>query len=188
MPRKPNEHLSVYLLKLVGLGSLFLLVSILSPQLPYLVIKALLKKRFGAKYNNKQIGHSIRYLKRKKFIALENKSGKIQMVLTKLGLKHLQNADLDMIKIAPHAWDAKWRIVMFDIPEEHKPARHVFRRKLKELGFVHFQRSVFLLPFKCEKEIYELAEHLSISSYVHILSADRFPNDKSLLKRCQITH
>lgn len=187
MARKPNEHLSVYLLKLAGLGSLFLLVSILSPQLPYLVIKALIKKQFGAKYDNKQIGNSLRYLKRKKFIAFENKSDKMRIVLTKLGLKHLQNADLNLIKITPHAWDGKWRIVMFDIPEEHKPARHVFRRKLKELGFVHFQRSVFLLPFKCEKEISELAVWLSINSYVHILSADRFPNDKLLLKRFQIT-
>lgn len=50
-------------------------------------------------------------------------------------------------------WDGKWRLVIFDIPEERKKIRDSFRSHLKRLGFVEFQKSVFAFPYPCEDEI-----------------------------------
>lgn len=186
MARKPNEHLSLYLLKLTGMGALFIGASILAPAFPYQAVKHLLKKKFKTDYNDRQIASSIRYLKRKQFIAFENKQSKFRAVMTKLGKRHLKQISIDLIKIKPHAWDGKWRIVMFDIPEDHKSARHAFRRRLQELNFVHFQRSVFLLPFRCEEEIKTIANALNVLPDVHVLTAERFRHDTKLLKKFNI--
>ncbi len=68
-------------------------------------------------------------------------------------------------------WDKKWRIVVFDIPEQFKQARHILRSKLKALGFTMVQRSVFICPFTCESEIAFLVQYLEISPHVDVIVA-----------------
>ena len=93
---------------------------------------------------------------------------------------------MDEITIKPVHWDGQWRFLTFDIPEKNKGARHVFRAKLKELGFFHFQRSVFLLPYPCEKEIDVITRSLEIEPCVHLITAKRFPGDKVLIKKFRL--
>ena len=54
--------------------------------------------------------------------------------------------------------DGEWRIVIFDIPEKFKKAREALRMKLKELGFLELQKSVFIFPYECEDEINFIVE------------------------------
>lgn len=173
----------MYILKLIGVGLLLISASILAPQLPYFLLRQLIHQKFRQTYNQKQLSDSIRYLKRKKFIAFEYKENKIKILLTKLGRKKLFEQQLSEITIKSTNWDGRWRVLTFDIPEQHRAARHFFRKKLKGMGFYHFQRSVFILPYPCEKEIDLLAKHLEIRPYVHVLTAARFANDKILVKK-----
>ena len=69
-------------------------------------------------------------------------------------------------------WDRKWRIVIFDIPEELHKNRNSFRAKIKNLGFYMLQRSVFVFPYPCEEELNELCSRLNISDYVDVIRAD----------------
>ena len=57
-------------------------------------------------------------------------------------------------------WDGKWRLVIFDIPEEGKKKREELRRKLIGLGFACWQKSVYISPFDVASD---LAEYLSVS-------------------------
>ncbi len=41
-------------------------------------------------------------------------------------------------------WDGKYRIVIFDIPEQKRVIRNLFRRRLKEWGFRRWQQSVWI--------------------------------------------
>ena len=66
-------------------------------------------------------------------------------------------------------WDYKWRIVLFDIPQEFHNERNLFRRKLKSLGFQMLQKSVFIFPYSCEKELGYLCSQIGIQDYVDIL-------------------
>lgn len=181
LKRKVDEPLAIYLLKLLGVGALFTAASILSPTFLYVFLKRYLRYKLSSRYSNSQIGRSLRYLKIKKFIAYENKASSVR--LTALGRKKLTRLAFDEIAIEMTKWDGRWRIVTFDIPENLAPARRIFRDKLKVLGFFHFQRSVFLLPFACEAEIRSAARYLGIEDFVYILAADRFAGDSSLLKK-----
>ncbi len=181
--RKPTDTTSKYILKLIGVGLLITAVSFLAPQLPYVLLRVWIKRKFGKNYSKQEISRSFRYLKRKKFIAFEKHQGKVKLIVTKLGRKHMQKFTLSEITIKTAVWDNHWRLLTFDIPESHRGARHTFRRKLKELGFFHFQRSVFILPYKCEEEIKTATDILKITPYVHVLLTARFDSDKALVKK-----
>lgn len=66
-------------------------------------------------------------------------------------------------------WDKKWRFIIFDIPENQRRNRDIFRSKLKELGFVPRQRSVWISPYDYKNDIDFLIKELKISDYVNFI-------------------
>ena len=175
---KRDKGLGVKILKTIGIGTAFVALSIIAPQFPYRALQAALRKKFNKNYSQTQLINSINYLKRKKFIAYTNGEYKI----TKIGSKHLAVISELQFTIHKQPWDNKWRMVSFDIPEEQKPARQLLRRKLISMNFYHFQRSLFVIPWPCEKELQLLCAMLQITPHVHIFVAERFTNDQKLLK------
>ena len=170
------------ILKIVGIGTLVVVASVLAPTFPYAVLRMYLKKKFNKTYSRNELYGAVHYLKRKKFIAYENQ----RFVLTKLGNQHLYRKDLNNIVINKIPWDNKWRVVTFDIPQEKLAARHSLRKRLKSLGFYHFQKSVFIIPYPCERELDELTLALGVFEYVHIFVSYRFRNDETLLAKFKI--
>ena len=69
-------------------------------------------------------------------------------------------------------WDKKWRVIIFDIPQELHTNRNQFRRKLKSLGFFMLQKSVFVFPYPCEKELADICHNFGVSDYIDIMIAD----------------
>ncbi len=183
----PPEPLSVTILKLSALGVAFTTASLLSPTFLLKAIKAYLKYKYDeAEYydylEKRRIRRSLRYLRRRHFLAFPVKGKQGQIVVTKSGKNRLSEIELEEITIKPVPWDGRWRIVMFDVPEAKGGKRHIIRKKLKKLGFFHFQRSVFLFPYPCEKEINKITEILDIETNVHLLTAESFPGDEELKK------
>ncbi len=80
-------------------------------------------------------------------------------------------------------WDKKWRVIIFDIPQELHKERVKFRQKLKSLGFFMLQKSVFIFPYFCKEEIGDICVRLGVSDYVDILVAESAGSqEKELLK------
>lgn len=69
-------------------------------------------------------------------------------------------------------WDGHWRLVTFDVPEDKKYAREALRRRLKFFKFFPFQKSVFVFPYPCEKEIRALGEYFEINDRIEIIITD----------------
>ena len=77
-------------------------------------------------------------------------------------------------------WDEKWHIIAFDIPEKHKPARNALTAKMKELGLIAFQKSLWIYPYYCKDEIDFVAEVFNVGKYVHYIVVASITNDKLL--------
>src|SRR3989338_1597786 len=79
----------------------------------------------------------------------------------------LTEAGRDLIggEIEDKEWDGKWRIVIFDIPEEKRIIRNLFRRNLKKWGFKHLQKSVWI----SKRNIFDKLE-----SYINDLGIERW--------------
>jgi DNA-binding transcriptional regulator PaaX len=75
-------------------------------------------------------------------------------------------------------WDGKWRIVLFDVPDEQKSARDAFATGLKRAGFVRLQKSVFISPYPCEEELRAYAEYLGLLENVDIALVERITREE----------
>lgn len=124
------------------------------------------------KYNKRQIQNNLQYLKQKKMISFVRESDdKITVKITKNGYKKIVQYSIDELEIKkPKKWDKKWRIVTFDIPDKNKKARDALRRKLKDLGFYQFQKSVWIYPYECSDEIMFVVKIFNIERFVEILT------------------
>jgi len=93
-----------------------------------------------------------------------------------------RNVTEDLTISVPKKWDGKWHIVIFDVPNEKKEKRDVVRYKLKTLGFVELQESVYVFPFDCSCEVRLLKQMYIIEPYVQYIVADRIETEKDLIK------
>jgi len=96
-----------------------------------------------------------------------NSDGTFSVMLTRAGQKELVKYDLDVLKIKNYEnWDGVWRICLFDIPARKQAERAALLSKLKDLGFVMLQRSVWAHPFPCRKELAVIVNAYEIEAYV----------------------
>jgi len=157
-----------------------------SPYFLLNIAKGILRNRkyFKNKYNEKEVAKMIDKLKRSRLIILSEKNGKFKVELTEKGKRKVKEIQFENMTVEkPKSWDKKWRIIIFDIPDKYKKrARDALRDKLKQLGFYQLQKSVWVHPFPCEKEIQFLCELFGITPFVNIVIAEKIYDDNKLRK------
>jgi phenylacetic acid degradation operon negative regulatory protein len=95
--------------------------------------------------------------------------------LTSVGLNKLTE-DIKFYSYMREKWDGKTRMVFFDIPETERKLRDETRFSLIDLGFVIWQRSVFISPHMVEAEVLSRAKKLGLEKQVDIILFDRLIN------------
>lgn len=83
----------------------------------------------------------------------------------------------------PKQWDGKWRMVLFDIPAKKAKQRNSFRARLKELGLILYQNSVWVYPYPLEKTIRMISDFYMISDCVLFAVAEKLNNGENLARR-----
>ncbi|MEK7562233.1 MAG: hypothetical protein AAB509_00940 [Patescibacteria group bacterium] len=138
--------------------------------------------------NKKELREGISDLHRSKFINKNKDLGDlIGITLTKKGKLKALNIQLDGIKNKKEKWDKKWRMVAFDIPEKFKRGRDALRHKLKKIGFCELQKSIFITPYDCEKEIGLLIEFFELDKYVRFGILEFIDNENYFKQFFKIT-
>ncbi|MEK7459533.1 MAG: hypothetical protein AAB636_00510 [Patescibacteria group bacterium] len=114
----------------------------------------------------------------------ENKDGTITLILNKNGKQKALKFNIDNLEIQkPNKWDEKWRIVLFDIPEKLRRLRDSLRLHFREIGFIELQKSVFIHPYSCDKEIEFIIEFYNARKYVRFILAENIDNELDLKKK-----
>jgi len=145
--------------------------------------KKYIKKEIRKKLDERKIAKALERLKRNKVIILSEKYGKFKIELTEKGKRIVKEIQLGDMKIEkPDIWDKKWRTVIFDIPDKKRRARDALREKLQGMKFYPLQKSVWVCPYSCKKEIQFLCEFFEIIPYVNIIVAESIYNDIKLRK------
>lgn len=70
-------------------------------------------------------------------------------------------------------WDGKWRVVIFDIPEEKRIIRNLFRRNLKKWGFKHLQKSVWFSKRDVFNKVESYVKRVGIEQWVAVMEVTR---------------
>jgi len=142
--------------------------------------------KLGRKHGDKLVDKSLEKIVKDRFIKIVEKSGKTTVKITQKGKVRLINFDIDTIKIKDQEWDGKWRFVIFDIPEKLRVARDVLRSKLKEIGFMQIQKSVWASPYECEDEINFISSVYQVEKYVNYIVASQIDHEGYLRSKFNI--
>lgn len=78
-------------------------------------------------------------------------------------------------------WDGKWRIVIFDIPEQKRVIRNLFRRRLKEWGFKKWQQSVWVTKRDVTEKLKILIADLKIEDWIAVIESEDISISNKLL-------
>ncbi|MBI5138398.1 MAG: hypothetical protein HZA95_01200 [Candidatus Vogelbacteria bacterium] len=118
---------------------------------------------------------------------IENSDGTITMALSEKGKKTVVAYDPEHIRIPwLDTWKGKWYVVLFDIPEKKRQGRDALRETLTDIGFYEYQKSVFVYPHDCRREIKFLIEHYEIARFVRLMIADSMDNEFALRKHFKL--
>ncbi|MBI1857033.1 hypothetical protein HY003_01290 [Candidatus Saccharibacteria bacterium] len=126
-----------------------------------------------------------KYLKQRKLVSVEEQvDGDYRVTLTDGGSKRSQIASFERLELPNIRWDGKWRIVTFDIPEQHKQVRDYLSRHMKRVGFKQLQRSVFVYPYGVEEFVAILFDiYPEVKKYFVYAVAEDVSNHNQLVKQ-----
>lgn len=130
---------------------------------------------WGYPLNKSSLSRAIKRLREKGYIKAEKiNSGDIILKLTDEGRTQILLSDVEVGQ-----WDGKWRVVIFDIPEQKRIIRDLFRRNLKKWGFKHLQQSVWVTKKNVTDKLFGYIKDLGVEKWVWVFESDKYgPKDK----------
>lgn len=124
---------------------------------------------------------TIYQLKRRGAVEFVEKDGRRYLKLTPKGELEvlLAKASVKILKV----WDGKWRVLIFDIPEEAKLQRDQFRGLLKKNNFKKLQQSVYVSPYPFNREAIIYLKDTGLDKFIRVLKVEEMDNDADLKKK-----
>lgn len=165
-------------LKVVSVGGLIIGTAVTGPALPMIIGGAL---KIWKEANRSDLGRIIKRLEKQKMISIKEKDNEVAIEITEKGKRRLLEYDFENIELKAKKRDGKWRLILFDIPEDKKVNRNAFREKLLQIGCIRLQDSVFASAFPCKDEIDFLCNYLEISDYVTLVVLDKIERGEQLI-------
>lgn len=150
--------------------------------LKHFALKAL--DKVWERYNRARLKQSIKRMVDRKLLELRKKGDETVVVVSEKGKKFLLKYNFQKMKLEkPEVWDGKWRVVIFDVREDKRNFRDSLRYKIKSLGLYPLQKSVFVTPYPCEKEIAFLRQYFNIGDEVSYFIATNLEEEDFLKKK-----
>jgi phenylacetic acid degradation operon negative regulatory protein len=132
------------------------------------------------RFNRPQLDRSFRHLQDRGLIKIINKNNQKFVQLTKTGQIEILLRKAQISKQSK--WDRKWRIIMYDIPEDSKDKRHLLRFLLKKNGFKKLQASAYISPYALNRDAIVYLTETGLTEYIRILRVDEMDDDRKLKK------
>lgn len=137
---------------------LLMMVALLADVRNELSMHTAYKRFWWPEYKPQSIAQTVSRMIRIGDITKEvDKRGEVRLRLQAKGGRLLDEV-LPFRKLQSRQWDKRWRLVVFDIPEKRKQIRDNLRKKLKQLGFGMWQKSVYVTPHDVMREMNEYLE------------------------------
>ena len=132
-------------------------------------------------YERKNYYESLWRLLRTRQIEKTIEKGKPVLRFTSEGQK-LFERNFNLFKWQRKKWDKKWRLVIFDLPEKESGKRNALRKKLTNLGFGQWQRSVYVSPYDFIADLIDFLKKKNLLGFAWVLTAkhEHLPQPKAL--------
>lgn len=144
---------------------------------PYKMLYGDLKKL----YPKDSLSHAISRAERKGLVKKLIDKQQVYIALTALGKEESAKVKegKGLALTFPKAdWDGRYRLVIFDIPEESRVIRDTLRYKLKEFGLVGWQKSVWITKENITKAFRKFLKENSLEDYILVIETRDLGNKK----------
>lgn len=173
------------LLEVIGLGLISGGGSPLRPTLPIMVkgIIDIFKEIKSLNIKEEKIIKSLKNLEKREIINLVEEGDQVKVFIKNNNnptiLKYSIKALLDLKKKIKK-WNGKWFMVFFDVPEIQRNKRNYLRNFLLKIGFYRYQKSVYLFPYECEKEIALIKKIVEGAKYMKYIIAEKIEDKRKI--------
>jgi CRISPR-associated endonuclease Cas2 len=137
------------------------------------------------KEKERKVLRTLKNLEKKQIISLEEKDDKVFVYLKDKNHPKIVEYSIKKLldfKKKEKKWDGRWFMVFFDVPEIQRNKREYLRRYLKELGFYQYQKSVYIFPYECEKEVSLIKKIVEGAKYMKYIIAERIEEENKIKK------
>jgi phenylacetic acid degradation operon negative regulatory protein len=134
----------------------------------------MLRKFYEKEKRGRKFSQFLNYLKKRGYIKIENLKGKEGVLLTQRGEEKALGTKLKLIREKyknlklKKRKDGKWLMVVFDIPERKRKWRDFLRENLQNLGFIFFQKSIWVSPYEVRRKLERMLRESQLDRYVKI--------------------
>ncbi len=141
-------------------------------------------KSYLEKLTEKKLRKNATYYKLKKKKVFQVDINKIKIDLDSPWWEEFLNYRFRFFQ-APHKWDKKWTVIIYDIPEELNSLRNRFRNILDRLGFANWQRSVWLTVNPVSALLKELILNWQLKEFVTAFTAENvfLADDEKMIRK-----
>ncbi len=162
-----QESNSGKIIRALGFG-IAIPVALANERASYGIARDLVKEIFSLNKRPSDFSQYFYRLRRQKLVSIKQVGSEHVLTLSDRGEEVFLRFNYEKLKIPKKKiWDRNFRMIIFDVPEIKRKARDSLRRKMKELGLVRFNDSVWVYPYPCQKEIDFVANYWGIGKYVH---------------------
>jgi len=133
-----------------------------------------------ASARNAKVLRALKNLEKKEIIDLVNEDDKVYVYLKDKNHPKVIEYSIKSLfdfKKKKKQWNGKWFLVFFDVPETQRNKRNYLRKFLKQLGFYPYQKSVYLFPYDCEKEVGLIKKIVEGAKYMKYVIADKIEDE-----------
>jgi phenylacetic acid degradation operon negative regulatory protein len=131
--------------------------------------------------NRKDLGRIIKRLEKQEMLDIQEDGDVIRFIITEKGKRRLLEYNFGSLELKTKKRDGRWRLIIFDIPEDKKKSRDAFSKKLRELGCIRLQDSVYASAFPCKSEVDFLCHFLDISDFVTLANLNKIERGEELI-------
>jgi hypothetical protein len=110
----------------------------------------------------------ISYLKNKGYLNIKDIKNRKAVIITPKGMDEVFKTKIKLAEKKKRR-DEKWQMILFDIPEQKRKERDLFRKQLKYLGYKKLQRSVWVCPYDVLVDSNILIARYNLKRFVRLL-------------------
>lgn len=141
----------------------------------------------GSDYQPQSFSQIVSRMIKREEIELKREKNKNTLKIKEKGIKEMERL-IPLWRNRNWRWDKKWRLLIFDIEEKRRIIRDLLRKKIKELGFVLWQKSVYVSPFPVDKEINQYLKEKKLYSKAICFTAKKLGEEDDAQLAYHIFH
>ncbi len=158
---------------------------VLTPNFPIVVgmIYKIIEEVKNRKVSKTKIKQSLKRLAKRQLLSIETHGGDAMVKILEKGKTEVFRYSLRELldhKKKNKKWNGKWFLVIFDVPEKERKKRDYLRRFLSTIGFFQYQKSVYVYPYECQKEIALVKRIVEGGKYMQYIVAEEIEDEEKI--------